>query len=586
MKTIIRIITILTIMILIGQPILKAQTKTDDIIFKAMNDELNRNLSKLAIGKFKPPFFISYQLSDGQAIFVKATLGTLLSSIEVPGHNLYVRLMEGDYALNDENFVAGSQSFSTGGAGGLPLPLDNNYEAIRRACWMASDQSYKRAIENYDQKLTALKQQNKTDEEKLDDYSKITPVSLIEKCSPVKYDKAKWEAVAKDVSGIFKEYAQIRNSSVYLTLVNACIYVTSNEGTRLKIPLSMAFLAVNAGTQAEDGETLNDQLLYNALTPEQLPSSDKIKQDIRQMADNMSALSKAPVIKDSYSGPVIFEDEAVAELCVQKLFKNNSFIASREPIFAIERQNQGSVNKMDDKINQKICSENITIKETPKLKSFNNIPLIGAFEIDADGVVPKDELILVDKGILKTMLNDRVPTSKIKESNGHRRFALNGPYVSAVKAPGIVNISYNNGESSGTLRKTVLKEAEKNGLEFIYVIRKFEVSNPGQIRSLASMMGGRSLSVSKPIGVYKVMVKTGEEQLVRSALISDFQLNKFKDIMAGSKEQIVYNTMLNMSVPVSFIVPKVVVFNDVSIEKDKSTKPKLPLVSNPLLTQK
>jgi hypothetical protein len=56
--------------------------------------------------------------------------------------------------------------------------------------------------------------------------------------------------------------------------------------------------------------------------------------------------------------------------------------------------------------------------------------------------------------------------------------------------------------------------------------------------------------------------------------------------MLGSSEQIVYNTMLNNLVPVSLIVPQVLVFNDVSIEKDKNTKPKLPIVSNPLLSQK
>ncbi|MCX6236028.1 MAG: metallopeptidase TldD-related protein [Bacteroidia bacterium] len=583
MKTIIRIFTILAISVLICHPVLKAQTNADDIIFKAMNDELNRSISKLTLDKHQPPFFISFQLSDAQYLSVRATLGTLLYSSVDPSRSQNVRLMVGDYSLNDENFVSGSQSSSIGG-GYLSLPLDNNYDAIRRSFWIASDQSYKRAIESYDQKLSALKQQNKSDEEKLDDYSKITPVSLIMKSTPVKYDKAKWEAVAKDVSGVFKAYTQISNSSVFLASINASVYVTTNEGTKLKVPFSIACLWINANSQAEDGETLNDQLLYYALTPEQLPAADKIKQDIKQMADNILALSKAPAIKDAYSGPVIFEGEAVAELCAQKLFKGNGLIASREPIFAVERPNQGSVNKMDDKINQKICSENITIKDTPKLKTFNNIPLIGSFEIDAEGVVPKDELVLIDKGFLKTMLNDRVPTNKIKVSNGHRRFLLGT--ANSQKAPGVINISYNNGEPSKLLQKAVLKEAEKNGLEFIYVIRKLEVSNPGQTRSLLSMMGGRNLAVSKPIGVYKVMVKTGEEQLVRSAVISEFPINKFKEITLGSKEQIVYNTLLNSSVPVSFIVPQALVFNDISIEKDKNTKPKLPIVSNPLLSQK
>lgn len=584
MKTTIKIFTILAISMLICHPALNAQTNTDDLIFKAMNDELNRSITKLSINNYPTPFFVSYQLSDGQYLAVQATLGAIRMSAAIPARAQNVRLMVGNYALNDENFIPGS--LSMGGSGNLSLPLKNDYDAIRRTFWIASDQSYKRAIETYDQKISALKQRDKSDEEKLDDYSKITPANLIIKSTPTTYDKTKWEGVAKDVSGVFKAYTEINNSSVSLALANACVYVTTSEGTKIQIPLSIACLWINANILTEDGEPLSDQLIYYALTPEQLPLPDKIKQDIKQMSDNLLALSKAPSIKDSYSGPVIFEGEAVAELCVQKLFKNNSFIASREPVFAVERPSMGSVNKMDDKINQKICSENITIKETPKLKTFNNIPLIGSFEIDSEGVIPKDELTLVDKGILKTMLNDRIPTNKIKESNGHRRFILNGPMVMAQKAPGVINISYNNGESPKSLRKSILKEAEKNGLEFIYAIRKLEISNPGQNRSLSTMMGSRNLAVSKPIGVYKIMVKTGEEQLVRSAVISEFPITKFKEITSGSKEQIVYNTLLNLASQASFIVPQTLVFNDVSIERDKNTKAKLPIVPNPLLSQK
>jgi hypothetical protein len=306
------------------------------------------------------------------------------------------------------------------------------------------------------------------------------------------------------------------------------------------------------------------------LVPEQLPAIDKMKQDIKQLADNLVALRKAPLMGDSYSGPVIFEGSAVADLCAQKLFRGNGLMASREPVYAVERPNQGNTNKFDNKINQKICSENITIKSTPKLKTFNNIPLIGSFEVDAEGVVPKDELVLVDKGILRTLLNDRIPTPKVKESNGYYRFGVRGSSVLTQKAPGVINISYDNGENLKSIRKAVLKEAEKSGLEYIFVIRKLEGSS------------GRNLPISKPFSIYKVSVKTGEEQLIRSAVISEFQTTAFKQITKGTKEQNVYNTLLNGSFPVSFIVPQAIVFSDINIEKDKTTKPKLPVVSNPV----
>jgi hypothetical protein len=126
----------------------------------------------------------------------------------------------------------------------------------------------------------------------------------------------------------------------------------------------------------------------------------------------------------------------------------------------------------------------------------------------------------------------------------------------------------------------VLKEAHKNGLEYIYVVRKFDTN-------AESPLGGGSSS--KPVSIYKVSVKTGDEQLVRSAYVGDIQVTDFKKIMGGTEEQYVYNTMISgggATVPASFIVPKAIVFNDVSIEKDNGTQPKKPVVPNPLEEEK
>ena len=91
--------------------------------------------------------------------------------------------------------------------------------------------------------------------------------------------------------------------------------------------------------------------------------------------------------------------------------------------------------------------------------------------------------------------------------------------------------------------------------------------------------------ISKPIAIYKVSVKTGEEQLVRSAYINQFGLTELKQITGATSEQIVYNTMISTvgsSIPASFIVPQGVVIGEVNIEKDKGSRPRLPIVPNPL----
>ena len=69
---------------------------------------------------------------------------------------------------------------------------------------------------------------------------------------------------------------------------------------------------------------------------------------------------------------------------------------------------------MEDNLDKKIMSNEITIKARPSMEKYDGTTLIGRFDIDAEGVVPDKELTFVDKGILKTLLNGRVPTLKDK----------------------------------------------------------------------------------------------------------------------------------------------------------------------------
>jgi hypothetical protein len=578
MKSIIKFVTVAFFTIFTTYPlVVKAQSNGDSIIFKAMKDELHRNMTQLTLDQYKPPFFLAYQVSDLKMMFVKASLGSIIQSQENENRTNYLRLMVGDYSLDDENFSGGGGGVR--GTGYLPMPADDDYYAIRRAFWSMSDQVYKSALNNYEHKLAALKQQTDNNKEKLDDYSRITPVNMILKDVPFDCNKAQWENTARNISEEFKNYKDIMSSSVNVFAVNKTIYYTTSEGTTLRYPETISFLSVTAEMQADDGEPLDDYLLYYASTPDQLPPADKIKQDVKKLASNLDALRKAPVLDDSYSGPVIFEGDAAGEMFTS-LFGSDGLIASREPVTAFAGPSVGSPNKLESRMNQRICPENISITSIPKTKTFNNIPLVGNYEVDAEGVVPKDELTLVDKGILKTLLNNRIPTRKVKESNGHCRADLFRG--GSGKAPGVIDVLYNKGKSLKVLYKEAIKEAKRDGLEYIYVVRKFNTN------AEMPLFSGNDAS-SKPIAIYRVSCKTGEEQLVRSAYISDFQMTDFKKIIGGTQEQFVYNTVISgegTTVPASFIVPKAIVFDDISIEKDNGSQPKKPVVPNPLEEEK
>lgn len=276
------------------------------------------------------------------------------------------------------------------------------------------------------------------------------------------------------------------------------------------------------------------------------------------MAETLCQRCKATIMDEPYQGPVVFEGSALADVFANKLFGWGGLLTARIPVSA-SGQNNGS-NKMENKIGKRICAENISIVSKPLTRQYNNIPLIGAFEIDAEGVAPKNDLALVEKGILKTLLSDRVPTPKVKESNGHSRFSVYGGYS---KAPGVIHVSYAGGQSYADFIRTVAAETVKNGLDYYYIIRKLEGDN-------------------KPLAIYRVSAKTGEETMVRCASITDFPMLSLKYALGGTSEEYVYNTLRWQSMGVSYIVPRAMAFNDISIEKDNTPKSKLPVVPNPL----
>lgn len=92
-------------------PAAQAQAKVDEVIFQAMNDELQRSVRELTLEKYPPPFYLAYQLADVRTLTIKATLGEIRQTEVNPFRAHNIRLMVGDYVLNNENFVGGRQGF-------------------------------------------------------------------------------------------------------------------------------------------------------------------------------------------------------------------------------------------------------------------------------------------------------------------------------------------------------------------------------------------------------------------------------------------------------------------------------------------
>ena len=131
------------------------------------------------------------------------------------------------------------------------------------------------------------------------------------------------------------------------------------------------------------------------------------------MADELIALREAPGFEESYFGPVLSSRTRLSHSCFPRVFSMviNGLLSYRKPVVSSPggySYGSSGDETLDDHLNRRILSSDLTVKALPALKTFSDHCLIGSYQVDAEGVKPPQEIILVQDGILKTMLSSRV----------------------------------------------------------------------------------------------------------------------------------------------------------------------------------
>jgi hypothetical protein len=217
---------------------------------------------------------------------------------------------------------------------------------------------------------------------------------------------------------------------------------------------------------------------------------------------------------------------------------------------------------MEDRLNRRILPTDITVKALPQLKTCNGQALIGAYETDADGVAPASEILLIENGMLRALMSDRIPTKKFRTPTGNRIYAYQPQSISTRVSPGVLAITTSNGIQRDSLKTMLIEAARIEGLDHAFIIR--------------TLPNGHYMSL------LKLSVADGSEQLVRAAVPSRIDMAKLKRSTGTSAESAIVN-MIAGGVPISVICPKAMIIEEMDIEKQNlQNTTKLPTVSNPL----
>lgn len=250
-----------------------------------------------------------------------------------------------------------------------------------------------------------------------------------------------------EVSAVFNEYKEIYNSSVAINGMEVDMYRLTTEGVQLKEPGGYVSVTVSAEVRGDDGSNLGDSFSLSLLNPAEIPSVEELKERVKAFAEGLMQLKAAPPVAEYYNGPILFEGGAVATILANNLLYRGGLIAAR----SLMPMGRG----LADQFGQKIMDERLTVKNYTNKKEYNGTPLYGYYEVDGDGVTPEAEMVLVEKGVFKKMLNGRIPALKAPETTGSSRFIMSPQSPTLVTGTGTIHVPGGKGRCSREDEKVV-----------------------------------------------------------------------------------------------------------------------------------
>ena len=570
----------------------------DDVVLRAMRDELARSMQQLQLEKLEKPYFIAYRVTEKNSAEAKASFGALLSSSSARNRFLAVEVRVGSPKFDNSHFLSMSFLNRGGLAGGFRgvarLPLEDNYRELRRQLWLATDSAYKKALEDLSRKRAAL--ENKTSTEDIPDFSQEQPATITEAQASAEIDATQLESLARSLSEAFKGSPTIFSDSASLTMEQDYTRYVNSEGTTFTRNTPVAGVVLRAETQAADGAPLSDFLAAYGHSIGDLPSPHDLESRALAMGQRLEKLRSAPVL-DHYNGPVLFAGQAAAELFSQVIapaLLSVRLPVSDAPQFVLFSATLG--NPYQDRLGGRVLPDFLSVADDPTLSRFEGEPLLGARRVDDDGV-PTRRTVLVENGTLKTLLASRDPVAGVTKSTGSRR---GGTVV-----PSNLLVTATQGLPDEAMKAKLLSLVKQRGKPYGIVVERLANPMAGEVQDvmmslMSSMMPGQGGEGPTRLALvaYKIF-PDGREELLRNVGIEGVTTASFKDAVAASTRSVVYSTpfasmgqsvfsifaggsLAEMGAPIVSLVVPSLLLDDISLKQPMKELPKPPLSSRPV----
>jgi len=507
-----------------------------DVLLESLLTELDRSKDHLKMDGVKPPYYIEYRVDDVENLDTEASFGALVGDQRAHVRVLRVVVRLGDYKLD---------SFYGQGMGGATiLPLDDDPIALRRQIWLMTDEAYKAAADAYAEKLSALKQFT-ADPNPVDDFAKAPVVTKIGPSVRLKVDEGEWKKTLEEVTNLYRAFPEIQSVSASARFRAVNEYFVNSEGTIVRDGRANGTITLVGGTQAPDGMRLQRSPYWTEERVEDLPKREDLLKEMTRTLETLKALRNAPIVEESYRGPVLFMPDASDDILFGLI---GDGILGRKPQLGKPNRTTGV---FATSYKSRVLPKFVSVVDDPTMKEFAGKKLVGSYDVDSEGVAAQ-AVNVVAEGTLENYLTSREPIRDFPESNGHGRAA---PGTSAMPAIGTLIFRSSEPQSPQDLTKKLKEMAGAADKAYGY---RVDTLGPGNAPRL----------------LYRIYASDGHEELVRGAVFNELDVRALRnDLVAMGNDSLVSNRVTGL--PETIIAPSLL-FDELEVKRADTTKEKLP----------
>jgi TldD protein len=523
----------------------RAEEKPDPML-KAMQAELDREKALLVLPGMQRPYFIEYRLDEQSTYEAIANYGALTREESNQQRVVRVTVRVGSYEADS--------STSRGDGSVLLAPQDNDPAALRYALWTATDEAYKNALNAYSTKQAALKRFQSSPT--ADDFAPAKATVNIEPLVSIDLDRAEWKRRIIEASGLYSSDPAVKATADHVQSSTANVrglalnrYLVNTEGTVIRHGYTGYNAAISVTGQAPDGMQLSRSNGPTATLAKDLESAAAFRQRAIDDLKSLEDLRNAPVVgAEDYHGPVLFSGDAAADT-FQVLFLPN--IEADRPVVGTTARTQGAYSSS---LHTPVLSTLLDVKDDPLLTTFAGQRLLGAYNVDDEGV-PAQPVDIILSGKLMNFVIGREPVKDFPDSNGHGRAA---PGQAAHSRSANAIFKSTQPLTAAQMNQQLLDLARKQGRD-VYAVQ-----------TLGGELSPRLLYLVHP---------DGKRELVRGAAFDELDARSLRSGIVAVGSDFYVDNILG-AVPQTVIAPSIL-FGDIEVKRATDEQQKLPYYEPP-----